>query len=361
MGEGRTSATGRTRRKKKRMRRILACVLAAMLVTSAVLVDRLAFPLRYVWSLAAMPEVAARAEGELRVHFLDVGQGDCTVIEFPDGKSMIVDGGDGDEECVRDILAYCFALGIETFDYILLTHTDSDHAGGLDEVVRCFGAETVFVPNGDGNENRAFASFMRQARKKCEKMYVSQSLQTIVSDSDEYFYYVMWLSPFSEEVAERETGGSSANENSAVLYLEYAGRRLLLPGDVSEVTEEKLIGDFRDTGGAVFEKEVETPQGTRTLLPDLCCLDFLKTGHHGSETSTGEVLAEYCVPQEVFISCGAGNAYGHPGLEVVRRVKQYSPEAQFYRTDETGNIILTIESGGSYAIVSQGGRSEETE
>ena len=128
----------------------------------------------------------------------------------------------------------------------------------------------------------------------------------------------------------------------------------MLTGDASEHVEDKIIDDFKATDGVVFELETETDSGRITLAPRLENLDFLKAGHHGSSSSTGEKLAEYCKPAEIFISCGAGNTYGHPNLTPIENLEGAFPEAEFYRTDEMGNILLTIERDGSYAITSVG-------
>ncbi len=326
------------------------------------MVDRFVFPLPYVWALTERPEISERQAGEMRIHFLDAGQGDCTVIEFPDGRTMMIDGGDGKESGTRKILGYCFALGIEEFDYLLLTHTDSDHAGGLDDVLRCFGAKKVFVPyTEDENVNTAYASFAKVLKDTGTDTEISHTLQTIVSEDIDCFYYGMWLSPFSPEIDDSFYNGQDGvpeseaiNDTSAVVYFEYAGRRLLLTGDASERVEDKIIDDFKATDGVVFELETETDSGRITLAPRLENLDFLKAGHHGSSSSTGEKLAEYCKPAEIFISCGAGNTYGHPNLTPIENLEGAFPEAEFYRTDEMGNILLTIGRDGSYAITSVG-------
>lgn len=351
-----------SRRKRRIGRRVWALAMAVAVLVAAILIDRFVFPLSYVWALTQQPELAERESGQMRIHFLDAGQGDCTLIEFPDGKTMMIDGGDGTESGTRNILGYCFALGIREFDYLLLTHTDSDHAGGLDDVLRCFGAKKVFVPyTEDENVNAAYASFARALKDTQADTEISHTLQTIVSQDFDCFYYGMWLSPFSPEIDGSFYNGQDGisdsevvNDTSAVLYFEYAGRRLLLTGDASERVENKIIDDFIATDGIIFEQETETDRGRITMAPQLEDLDFLKAGHHGSSSSTGKKLAEYCKPAEIFISCGAGNAYGHPNLTPITNLEGSFPDAGFYRTDEMGNILLTIEQDGSYKITSVG-------
>lgn len=349
-----------SRKKKRNGRRVWALAMAAVFLAAAIVIDRFVFPLPYVWALTEQPELAERQAGEMRIHFLDAGQGDCTLIEFPDGKTMMIDGGDGTESGTRKILGYCFALGIKGFDYLLLTHTDSDHAGGLDDVLRCFGAKKVFVPyTEDENVNAAYASFAKALKDTGADTEISHTLQTIVSEDSDCFYYGMWLSPFSPEIdgsfyngQDGVSDSEAVNDTSAVVYFEYAGRRLLLTGDASERVENKIVDDYKATDGVIFELEAKTDRGSVVMAPRLENLDFLKAGHHGSSSSTGEKLAQYCQPAEIFISCGAGNTYGHPNLTPITNLEGAFPDAEFYRTDEMGNILLTIERDGSYEITS---------
>ena len=340
------------KRRKVRILRALGALLLAAAVAAAVCVDLFAFPLEYLWAFAYAPHIVARGEGELRVHFVDVGQGDCTVVEFPDGKTMIVDGGDEREETRMRVLGYCRALGVEAFDVAVLTHPDSDHAGGLDDALRYFGARLVYTPFSDAGDSSAFAAFLAAAEGAGAEVRLSQMFEAGTSSSQESFYYWMMLSPFSPEAAAPPdlSAEEGTNDLSAVIYLEYAGRRLLLTGDASSAVEERLADAYLSTGGAAFEWEEDTDWGKVLLCPKLETLDFLKAGHHGSGGSTGEALAALCRPQNVFVSCGAGNSYGHPSLACIGNVLAASPGAEIYRTDELGSVMLTVRADGSYSV-----------
>ena len=93
------------------------------------------------------PEIDKRGEGELRIHFLDVGQGDSTLIELPDGKIVLIDGGNAQEENSTKILRYLNALKIDTIDHLVVSHADSDHCGGLKTVVENKKILTAYLPN----------------------------------------------------------------------------------------------------------------------------------------------------------------------------------------------------------------------
>ncbi len=111
-----------------------------------------------------LPATGERAEAQLRIHFIDVGQGDATFIELPDGKTMLIDGGSNSDDSVTSLLRYLYSLKIKTIDYLLLTHADSDHCGGLDEVLNCFSVSRVFIPSSKPSVNVEFAQFYQLAK-----------------------------------------------------------------------------------------------------------------------------------------------------------------------------------------------------
>lgn len=342
---------------KKKCILALAAFCIAVLLIIASLIDGFLFPLTYFRAFASAPSIAKRGEGDLRIHFLDVGQGDCTVIELPDGKFMMVDGGNDGEAVRRSVLGHCKALGVKKFDYILLTHPESDHAGGLDDVLRCFGAEVIFLPyttKADG----AYSDFLAAANEEGAECKISQTYEYVCSEQADEFYFLLFLSPLNPSLdssyynpANAEDASSEdVNDASAIVYFEYAGRSLLLTGDASSKVEDKLVEDYETIGKELFSRTVETAFGTQVLTAELDSVDFLKAGHHGSSGSTGEALAALCRPKAAFVSCGAGNGYGHPSLTCAENILSASPDAEIYRTDELGNIMLTIHSDGSYEV-----------
>lgn len=95
---------------------------------------------------------------------------------------------------------------------------------------------------------------------------------------------------------------------------------------------------------------MQTGYGTFTLSPALADIDFFKAGHHGSASSNGAALLSLCRPAEFFISCGAGNSYGHPSLTAIGNVLAASPDARILRTDELGSIMISVRADGSYDV-----------
>ena len=340
-----------------RLASILLAVLLSLAIVAGILVDRFVVRLDHLAMFLAAPDIPERRAGELRVHFVDVGQGDCTIIEFPDGKTMIVDAGDTGMSSRRAVISYAHALDIDTFDILLLTHPDSDHAGGMADVLACYGAEQIWMPYClNTHVNEPYAAFVEAAAESGASMLISQMYRSVLSDDADHFYYGMILAPLSPEIEDSAytepnaapAGEEEFNDASAVLYIEYAGRRLLLTGDASSKVEDKLVEDYLVTEGEIFAVEAEAEWGRQLLEPRLEGLDFLKAGHHGSSGSTGRDLAELCCPKAFFVSAGADNPYAHPSMASAERVLAASPSAPIWRTDEVGSILLTVRADGSW-------------
>ena len=352
--------TAETKRKRRgvRVASIILAALFALAVAAGIVVDRCFVRLEHLAMFLAAPDVPERRAGELRVHFVDVGQGDCTILEFPDGKTMIVDAGDASVASRRAVIAYAYALGIDTFDVLLLTHPDSDHAGGMADVIECYGAGQIWMPYClDPDVNEAYAAFAEAAAASGAPMLISQMYRHILSEDADRFYYAMLLAPLSPEIEDSAytepnaapAGEADFNDSSAILYVEYAGRRLLLTGDASTAVENALVEDYTATDGEIFAFEAQAEWGRQRLEPRLEGLEFLKAGHHGSSSSTGKALAEMCRPQAFFVSAGADNPYSHPSMASAERILAASPGAQIWRTDEVGSILLTIRADGTWS------------
>lgn len=332
---------GAARRKR---RRALLCrgaylAAAAILLAALLLVNAFVFPLRYLWVLAAYPASPEWEEGELCVWFLDVGQGDATFVRFPGGETMLIDGGDGSYAARQSLLSALFAAGVDELDYLLLTHDDLDHAGGLAEAAELFGAQTLWLPS-DLHSDAALA-LSKYAKSSEAQVRTPRIFESVVSGTREQPCVLLFLSPLAE---------AEGNAASPFLYLEYAGRRILLAGEGGTAAEDALVGAWEETEGAVFECTLRAPFGTLDVSPDLSDIDVLRAGHHGSAYSTGEALCALTSPAACVFSSGAGNSYGHPSPETADRLLKYSPDVGFFRTDELGNILLRVTREGACTL-----------
>ena len=251
---------------------------------------------------------------ECIVVFADVGQGDCCLIMTPD-KTCLIDGGTYKEgsTTVRDILDY---YGICKADICVMSHWDSDHAGGiaaLSEHGRTGKIFTSYIPD-QGRSDKDVEEFFEAASiSLSSKERFMESLESL-SSGDRIFLsenvYFDVISPV--------TGSGGGNEYSLVMMLHIVSSEdtaILFTGDIGAETEKALIRSGSD----------------------LDC-DILKVAHHGSKYSTTEGFLEYSSPEIAVISVGEHNFYGHPAPLILERLESFGCEV--FRTDEEGAVIM---------------------
>ena len=233
---------------------------------------------------------------QLKVHYIDVGQGDCTLITCGD-KSMLIDAGpDGAGTKVQ---YYLLDHDIHKLDYVIMTHPDADHIGGMDVVLTKFDCSTVMMVN-DENDTDAYRDVLSALEFK--------SYKTIEPVSKSKYE----LGDACFTIIRSDDDESSDNDKSIICYLEYGNTSFLFPGDAENIGEK-----------AIIESGIKA--------------DVYKAGHHGSKTSSSDELLDSVRPSYAVISCGAENSYGHPHEETLERLKSRSINT--FRTDEQSNII----------------------
>ena len=280
------------------------------------------------------PKVGKRKAGEMRLHFLDVGQGDCSLIEFPDGKVMLIDGGDDKESTKTSIMRYLNALKIKTIDYLVVTHADADHCGGLDTVLKYKKVKNALIPNSIVSVDSEYAEFYAALMKEnCAWTYASRNV--LSAETDEYTFEVLY--PLTSDIS-GVTGGAlletNDNATSSVIWVDYMGVSALFTGDAPTSVEGILLRD----------DELGLLDGRVSLTET----EILKVSHHGSADSTSLGFLEYLGVQTAVISCGKENVYGHPTQSVLTALN--AAKADVYRTDLQGHIILTISADGTYRV-----------
>ena len=249
---------------------------------------------------AAAVSETQTVEGELEVHFVDVGQGAAQVIIAPNKKVMVIDGGNNDDE--DDMVAYLKQLGISKVDILIGTHPDADHIGGMDAVIDSFDIGKIYMPNVQ-RDTQTFQSVLQSIQNKGLKVTTAKA--GIELDLDPAVQIKM-ISPVGTD--------SDANEMSAVVRLQLGEQSFLLTGDAGVSTEAKWI------------QAGENLQST-----------VLLTGHHGSDHSTSEAFVKAVQPKYAVIQVGKNN-YGHPTSEVLDRLDNH--KVNIYRNDTDGTIVF---------------------
>lgn len=244
------------------------------------------------------------AENSFQVHYIDVGQGDCSLI-MCDGKTMLIDAGENGHETT--VINYLRSLGIDRLDYIIASHQHSDHIGGLPEVIEEFGMDTIIMPRLTEIQtptNSTYTAFLKAIQASDAKVVSSKVGASYTLGSATFDI----LGPVTNDAED-------INNMSVVVKLTYGENTFLFTGDAEKEEEREII-----TTGA-----------------DLDC-DVLKVGHHGSGTSSGTNFLDAVTPEICVIQVGADNDYGHPHENIVERIMKYSDEV--YRTDICGSIVI---------------------
>lgn len=241
-------------------------------------------------------------DGRLHVYFLDVGQGDAILIRAPDGRQILVDGGPSPTALLNE-LGDLLPFWDRDLDLVVLTHPDGDHVTGLIPLLdRYRVAQALDVPQSD-TAAAAAAWRERLTAAKTPRAYAQRGMRLPVGD-----LHITVLNPAATPL--RGTA-SDENNNAIVLRLDYGQTSLLLTGDAETEAEAALLA---------------------AGLP--LRADVLKVGHHGSNGSTSAPFVAAVAPHVAVIQVGAGNTFGHPNPEVLKRLAG----AQVYRTDQQGRI-----------------------
>jgi competence protein ComEC len=258
---------------------------------------------------------------QLEIWAINVGQGDSTLLRLPGGETMLVDGGRSDPNMGAIVIApQLRALGVSMLDYVVATHDDEDHTGGLAEVIRRVGARQLLLPVG----------FEAKSQSSKAMLAAAHSHGAIVQEAGEGFTAasggcsVTVLNP-----AGRDRLSDQDNENSLVLRLDYGKFSALLMGDAGLAVESRLVNTWAVAAGESGAAAAKTP------------VTFLKLGHHGSRTASGEEFIQALRPAFALASCGAKNRFGHPAKAVVERLERAG--TRLLRTDQQGAIKVTTD------------------
>ena len=275
--------------------------------------------------VATHPFAANLHRGELEVSVLDVGQGDSIFVAFPNGRTMLIDGGgqagiervgtsrtgiDIGEEVVSP---YLWSRGLKQLDTVVLTHAHHDHLDGLHSVLQNFTVSELWI--GRDEVSAALASLLAEARAR--GVAIKHEVRGDKFDWGGIEGEALWP-------ADATSAPAAANDDSVVLRLSDGPVRFLLSGDIEKKVESALV-------------ENHAP----------LAVDFLKVPHHGSKSSSTEAFLAAVAPRVAVVSVGEANAFGHPAQAVVERYEQSG--VRLLRTDRDG-AVTALTDGHSLEV-----------
>lgn len=271
------------------------------------------------------------------IHFIDVGQGDSTLVRFPDGKTMLVDCGEEKESSglVKYLTEVFNVHKVQAIDYLVLTHQDADHVGGAKAVLDAFQINMVYRPMqlsdydleaGYPNTNNYAVSDTKTYYEtikavynepNCERKFIQAGLQIPGTN-----YSVDFLTPLSVSATLEN------NNYSPLMMIKYNGAKFLLTGDAESKVETQAVNKYGEELKA----------------------DVYKVGHHGSNTSSSAKFLEEVKPKYAVVSAGKNNKYGHPTKKVLDRLNNVG--AEVLTTIDLGTIIMSVDENGKVVILS---------
>ena len=250
--------------------------------------------------------------GTLKVHFIDVGQGDSIFIELPSGNNILIDGGSSSS--VSKVVSYLKNLGINRLNIVVGTHPHEDHIGGLIEVLNSFSVDNV-IDSGVAHTSKTYQEYLNTILSKVINYIVPEVGDEFDLKLDTKMKIVGPLSPSEGDL----------NNSSIVFKLIYKNVSFLFAGDAEAELENQILQRNLDISS-----------------------DILKVGHHGSSSASSIEFLRKVNPDIAIISCGTGNRYGHPHDITLNNLSNLG--ITIHRTDESGNII--VESDGlTYRVV----------
>lgn len=377
-------SSSNSRKKGRIVRLIIAAILIAGLLISIIWYKQIdvALGLAPKQDESAHPSedgvVTEELGNDLLVHFLDVGQGDSCIIELPDNKTILIDAAENKTESKKAIFDYIEqnvkdenGETIKWFDYVILTHPDADHCGGMADVLTKYPAKVFYRPNvffedkadaknplsftdpetdikelGSKNikDTQTYGKALQAAYEG--KLPNNEQTKVIITDAtdsstnviapdlketDPNYYSLKFYAPVGKK------SYSDWNDYSPIMILTYHDKKFMLSGDAEKNAE------------ADFVAEAAKKEGIYSIFDENFTVDIFKLGHHGSSTSSSEDFIKTmttpgnCPNVLAIISCGKDNKYGHPHKEVLNRLKNLGfSDENILRTDEKGTIEVAV-------------------
>ncbi len=238
---------------------------------------------------------------QLEIMIMDVGQGDCILVVFETGETMLIDAST--KSSAETIINRLDSRGIEKIDIMVATHPHADHIGGMEDIVMRYDIGVIYMPD-------------MQSSSKTYKELIAAIDGKGIPVTEAYAGLDFTLGPsLCTIVSPQKDANKDANNESIVIFLDYGETDFLFTGDVEAWGEAAIL-----SAGYIIDADV------------------LKVAHHGSRSGTTEEFLTAVSPEYAVISCGAGNKYGHPHEETLELLRRYGVKT--YRTDISGDIVF---------------------
>lgn len=306
---------------KKRTKNLYALLSSVVIVLAAVILisrgDGIDGAVNRFLNSIAMSSVYTNgpAEGEIEVHIIDVGQGDSVLIRSTEGN-ILIDAGTVDSKAY--LKAYLDACGIKTISYFICSHPHDDHIGGADMILDSYSVETLLMP-----DTLSYSYTFEALLDGIEKHGVNAEISELGSEYTLGDITMKVLAPIETT--------DEMNNMSLVIKLTYGETSFVFTGD-AEAASEQLMLEYYD-------------------VDELDC-DFLKVGHHGSDTSSAKAFLEALSPKIAAVSCAKENSYGHPRGEVLQRLADSGCET-ILRTDTMGTSVVRSDGTEISVLITQ--------
>lgn len=332
-------------RKKKKLTKSIICsiILAAVaiLISLAVIIANFFIPVKYLSAYLTLKS-DKNEDGTLRVSFIDVGYGDSTLIELPDGKNILIDAGNGRRTNQIKILKFLQRRGIESIDYLVCSSVRAERCGGLAEILKYKTVGQIFMPYCLVTQiNPEYLAFYKQLQKSGLKSKICEYGAGVFTES----YKFCFLSPSAHNLEGGEYGALNAdpadtdsiNNASAVIWLECSSVSFLFCGDANAEVLTKIY-DAYSVGGAEMSNQ--------TVKIDKCT--FIKAGNHGSANAVNPEIYGLLSPKAAIISVGE-NGNAAPSASAISALQNCVGD-KLYRTDLSGTVTIVIKDGKSGVI-----------
>ncbi len=259
----------------------------------------------------------------LKIHFIDVGQGDSTLIVTPQNKTILIDGGGSSSEFdvgKNTLVPYILDRGFTQIDIIIISHFDQDHVGGIMTVLQELKVKKVYISK-QVEKSKNYEKFLDIVSNKKIKVYEVVSGNKIHIEKNLYID-ILW--PTNNQITT-----NILNNNAIVCNLHYKNFSMLFTGDIEKIAEIEIL-----------EKYSRTTQFLKA--------NILKVGHHGSKSSSISEFLNTAKPQIAVIGVGKNNKFGHPNSEVLQRLENIN--SKIFRTDLNGEITIEVNKRSKYKI-----------